>query len=56
MAMDQKALKAVEKVDSCCDGCQLFRIAKHRAGEKKDDAGVSCLKYESGAVRVSVDA
>ena len=37
MAMDQKVLKAVEKVDSCCDGCQLFRIAKHRAGENRKE-------------------
>ena len=27
-AMDQKAQKAVERVDSCRDGCELFRIAK----------------------------
>ena len=49
MAMDQEALKAVEKVDSCCD------VVSCRAGKKKDVAGVSCLKYGSGAVRVSVD-
>ena len=35
MAMDQKAQEAVEKVDSCHDGCELLRIAKQRVGEKK---------------------
>ena len=54
MAMDQKAREVVEKVDSCRDGCELFRIAKQRIGEKKD-VGFSCLKDESGAVRVSLD-
>ena len=43
------------KVDSCCDSCELFRIAKQRVWEKKDVVGVSCLKDESGAVEVSVD-
>ena len=55
MAMDQKAQEAVEKVDSSHDGCDLFRIAKQRAGEKSDVVGVSCLKDKSGAVKVSVD-
>ena len=45
----------MEKVDSCHDGLELFRIAKKRAGEKKDVVGVSCLKDESVAVKVSVD-
>ena len=36
MAMDQKAWEVVEKVDSCQDGCELFRIAKQRDGEKRD--------------------
>ena len=45
----------VEKVDLCHDGCELFRIAKQRVGEKKDAVWVSCLKDESGAVKVSVD-
>ena len=49
--MDQKAREAVEKVDSCCNGCELFRIAKQRVGEKKG-VGDSCLKDESGAVKV----
>ena len=52
MTMDQKAREAVEKVDSFRDGRELFRIAKQRVGEKKDVAGVSCLKDESGAVKV----
>ena len=55
MAMDQKAQEVVEKVDSCCDGRELFRTAKQSVGEKKDVVGVGCLKDESGAVKVSVD-
>ena len=55
VAMDQKAREAVEKVDSSRDGCELFRIAKQRAGEKSDVVGVSCLKDESGVVKVSMD-
>ena len=55
MAVDQKAQEAVEKVDSSRDGCELFRIAKQRAGESSDVVGVSCLKDESGVVKVSVD-
>ena len=53
--MYQKVREAVEKVDSCRDVGELFRIAKQRVGEKKDVVGVSCLKDESGAVKVSVD-
>ena len=53
MAMDKKAQEAVE-VDLSRDGCELFRIAKQRAGEKSDVVGVSCLKDESGVVKVSV--
>ena len=34
MAMDKKAREAVEKVDSCRDGRELFRIVKQRVGEK----------------------
>ena len=33
----------------------MFRIAKQRVREKKDVVGVSCLKDESGTVKVSVD-
>ena len=55
MAMDQKAREAVEKVDSCQDGHELFRIVKQRAGEKKDVVGVTCLKDESRAVKASVN-
>ena len=55
MAMNRKARKMVEKVKSCRDGCELFRIAKQRVGEKKDAVGVSCLKDESGVVKVYVD-
>ena len=53
--MDQKAWEVVEKFDSSDDGHELFRIVKQRTGEKKDVVGVSCLKDESGAVKVSVD-
>ena len=49
-------VEKVEKVDSCCDSCESFRIVKQKVGEKKDVVGVSCLKDESGAVKVSVDA
>ena len=54
-ALDQKAWEVVEKADSCCDGCELFRIAKQRAGEKENVVGVCCLKEEIGVVKVSVD-
>ena len=39
----------------CHDGHELFRIPKQRAGEKRDVIGVSCLKDESVAVKVSVN-
>ena len=52
--MDQKAREVVKKVD-LCHGCELFRIARQRAREKKDVVGVSFLIDESGAVKVSVD-
>ena len=39
---DQKAREEAEKFDSGRDGCELFRIAKQRIGQKKD-VGVSCL-------------
>ena len=39
------------KVDSCCDVCELLRNAKQRLGE--EDVGVSCLKDETGTVKVS---
>ena len=53
--MDQKTQEAVEKVGLCLAGRELFRIVKQRVGEKKDIIGVSCLKDESGEVKVSVD-
>ena len=55
MAMNKKAREAVEEVDSCRDGRELFSIGKQRVGEKKDVVGVSCLKGESGAVKMSVN-
>ena len=45
----------MERVDSCHDGCELFRIAKQGIGERKDVVGVSCLKDESGEVKVRRD-
>ena len=55
MAIGQKAREAVKKVDSRRDGRELFRIAEQRVGEKKDVVGVSCLKDQSGSVKVSVN-
>ena len=52
--MEQKTLEAVGKVNSCCNGRELFRAAKKRLGEKKDVV-VSCVKDQNGAVKVSVD-
>ena len=54
MATDQKGREAVEKVDSCCDGSELFRIAKQSTGEK-GNVGISCLQDKSGAMKVKVD-
>ena len=42
----------MEEVDSCCDGCELFRIVKQRVKEKIDVVGVSYLKDKSGVVKV----
>ena len=42
----------MEKVALCCNGHELFRIAKHRVGVKKDNVGLSCINDESGAVKV----
>ena len=50
--MDQKAQEAVEEVDLCRDGPELFIIAKQRSGEKRDVVGISCLNNENGAVTV----
>ena len=52
MAMDQEAWEAAETVHLCCDGCELFRIVKQRAGEKKVVLRVSCLKDEIRTVKV----
>ena len=43
MAMDHKARETVDKVDLCCDGCELFRIAKQRAWEKKGLVERKCV-------------
>ena len=53
--MDWKAREVVEKVDLCCHGRELLRNSKQRAVEKGDVANVSCLKDETGAVKVSLD-
>ena len=45
----------MEKVNLCCDVCKLLKIAKQTAREKRHVVGVSCLKDESGAVKVSMD-
>ena len=44
----------MQKLESCRDGCELFKNSKG-FGEKKDVVGVSCLKDESGVVKISVD-
>ena len=41
----------MERVDSYCDGHELFRIAKQRVGEKKD-VGIICLTDENGGLKV----
>ena len=51
-AMDQKAREPV--FGSFLDSCELFRIAKQMFGEKKGVAGVTCLKDENRAVKVSM--
>ena len=44
----------MENVDSYIDGRESFRIANESVGEK-NDAGISCLKDESGVAKVSVN-
>ena len=48
MAIDQKVQEAIKKVDSCHDGCGIFRISEQRVRGKKDVVGVSCLKMKVG--------
>ena len=55
MTMNQKTREAVQTIDQCRDGRELFRIEKQRPGEKRSIVGVSCLKDEIGVVKVSVD-
>ena len=55
MAMDQKPQKAVDKVDSCQQLTSCLELPNKKVAEKKDVVGVSCLKNESGTVKVSVD-
>ena len=47
MAMDQETQEAVEKVDLCRDGRELFRIAKQRVGKRKM-LGLVVLKMKVG--------
>ena len=47
MAMDQKTQEAVEKVDLCRDGRELFRIAKQWVGKRKM-LGLVVLKMKVG--------
>ena len=55
MAIDGAAQEVVKKVNSCCDGCGLFRITKQRAGEEHDVICVNCLKDQNGVVKVGVN-
>ena len=48
MAMYQIAQEAVEKVDLCRDGCEVFRIAKKRSGRRKMLLGLVVLKMKVG--------
>ena len=50
------ARKAVEKVDSCHDGRELFITAKQWAREIQYVIGVNCLKDESVVVKVGVNS
>ena len=45
----------MEKVDPCRDCRELFRIAKKRAGEKRDAVGVKRVKDKSDMVKVGVN-
>ena len=45
----------MEKVDSCRDCRELFRIAKERAAEKRDAVGVKRVKDKSDMVKVGVN-
>ena len=45
----------MEKVDSSRDCRELFRIAKERAGEKRDAVGVKLVKDKSDMVKVGVN-
>ena len=45
---DRKALEAVEKVNWCHYGCDLFRIASQRDGEKTVDCLIVVLTMKVG--------
>ena len=46
VSMDRAARQALEKVNSCCCGYELFRIVKQRTGEKAHVTEVTCLKMK----------
>ena len=41
--MDKASMKVAEKVESNCDGYELFRIAKEKVKESCGMSGVNCL-------------
>ena len=45
----------MEKIDCCCDICELFRITKQRAGGKRDVIGVNRLEDELGVTKDSLN-
>ena len=45
----------MEKVNLCCDVRELFRIARQRVVENSNVVGISCVKDETAAMKVSVD-
>ena len=48
MAMDQKALKAVEKVDSCCDVVSCLELPNIELGRRKMMLGLVVLNMKVG--------
>ena len=47
MIMDQKTREAVEKVDSCRDGCELLELPNKGLGRRKM-LGLDILKMKVG--------
>ena len=48
MAIEQKGREPVEKVDSCRDGREFFKIAKKRLGRREILSGLVILKMTVG--------